>query len=49
MVRPQVEDEGDGLQIKGVAANTLNKQSRTVDKGRSSNLEVGHGANNSSP
>jgi hypothetical protein len=32
-----------------VAANTLNKQSRTADKGWSSSLGVGRGANNSSP
>jgi len=32
-----------------VAANILNKQSRTADKGRSSSLGVGRGANNSSP
>jgi hypothetical protein len=32
-----------------VAANTLNKQSRTADKGLSSSLGVGRGANNSSP
>ena len=32
-----------------VAANILNKQSRTADKGWSSNLEVGRGANNYSP
>jgi len=32
-----------------VAANILNKQSRTVDKERSSSLGVGRGANNSSP
>jgi hypothetical protein len=42
MARPQVAD-GDGLQIWRVAANILNKQSRTADKG------VGRGANNSSP
>jgi hypothetical protein len=42
MARPQVADGGDGLQIWRVAANILNKQSRTVDKG------VGRGANNSS-
>jgi hypothetical protein len=29
-------------------ANILNKQSRTADKGWSSRLRVGHGANNSS-
>jgi len=31
-----------------VAANILNKQSRTADKGWSSSLGVGRGANNSS-
>ena len=35
---------GDGLQIWKVAANIFNKQSRTADKGRSSNLGVGRGA-----
>jgi hypothetical protein len=33
MTRPQVEDGGDALQIWRVAANILNKQSRTADKG----------------
>jgi hypothetical protein len=33
----------------GVAANILNKQSRTADKSWSSSLGVGRGANNSSP
>ena len=32
-----------------VAANILNKQSRTADKGWSSSLGVGRGADNSSP
>jgi hypothetical protein len=32
-----------------VAANILNKQSRTADKGWPSSLGVGRGANNSSP
>jgi len=32
-----------------VAVNILNKQSRTADKGWSSNLEVGRVANNCSP
>jgi len=32
-----------------VAANILNKQSLTTDKGWSSSLEVGRGANNFSP
>jgi hypothetical protein len=39
----------EGLQIRRAAANILNKQSRTADKGWSSSLEVGRGANNSSP
>jgi hypothetical protein len=33
MARPQVADEGDGLQIWRVAANILNKQWRTADRG----------------
>jgi len=33
MARPRVADGGDGLQIWTVAANILNKQSRTADKG----------------
>jgi hypothetical protein len=36
MARSQVADGGDGLQIWRVAANILNKQSRTADKGWSS-------------
>ena len=32
-----------------VAANKLNNQSRTADKGWSSSLGVGRGANNASP
>ena len=35
--------------IWGVAANILNKQSRTADEGWSSSLGVGRGANNASP
>ena len=35
--------------IRRVAANILNKRSRTVDKGWSSSLGVGRGANNPSP
>jgi hypothetical protein len=35
--------------IRKSAANILNKQSRKADKGRSSNLGVGRGANNSPP
>jgi hypothetical protein len=41
--RPQVTDGGEGLQIWRVAANILNKQSRTADKGWPSNLGVGRG------
>jgi hypothetical protein len=48
MAHPQVADGGDDLQIWRVAANILNKQSRTADKGWSSSFGVGHGANNSS-
>jgi hypothetical protein len=49
MARPQVVDGGDSLQIWRVAANILNKQPRTADKGWASILGVGRGANNSSP
>jgi hypothetical protein len=45
---PQVVDGEDGLQIWRVAANILNKQSRTADKGWSFSLGVGSGVNNSS-
>jgi hypothetical protein len=41
MVHPQVADGG-------MAANILNKQSRTADEGWSSSLGVVRGANNSS-
>jgi hypothetical protein len=41
MARPQVVDGEDGLQIWRVAANILNKQSRTADTGWSSSLGVG--------
>jgi hypothetical protein len=37
---PQVVDGGEGLQVWRVAANTLNKQSQTADKGWSSSLGV---------
>jgi hypothetical protein len=49
MARPQVADGGDGRQVWRVAANILNKHSRAADKGWSSILGVGRGANNSSP
>jgi hypothetical protein len=41
MARPQVADGGDGLQIRRVAANILNKQLRSADKEWSSILGVG--------
>jgi hypothetical protein len=49
MACPRVADRGDGLQIWRVAANILNKQSRTADKGWASSLGVGRGGYNSSP
>jgi hypothetical protein len=48
IVCPQVADGGDALQLWRAAANILTKQSRTADKGWSSSLGVGRGANNSS-
>jgi hypothetical protein len=33
MARPRVADKEDGLQIWRIAANILNKQSLTADKG----------------
>jgi hypothetical protein len=42
MARPQVADGGDTLHVRRVAANIMNKQSRTADNGWSSSL-VGHG------
>jgi hypothetical protein len=41
MARPQVADAGDGLHIFRVAANIVNKQSRTADRGWFSILGVG--------
>jgi hypothetical protein len=49
MARPRGVQRGDGLQIWRVAANILNKQSRTADSGYSSSLGVGRGANNPPP
>jgi len=47
--RPQVADKGTAPDRGGgVAANKLNKQSRTADEGWSSSLGVGRGANNPS-
>jgi hypothetical protein len=39
----QVADGGDGLQIWRVAADILNKQSQTEDRGWPSSLGVGRG------
>jgi hypothetical protein len=38
----------NGLQLSRVAANILNKQTQTNDKGWSSSLGAGRGANNPS-
>jgi hypothetical protein len=47
MVHPQFADGGEGIQILRVAANILNKQSRTAGKGWPSSLGIGQGTNNS--
>jgi hypothetical protein len=49
MARPQVADGEDTLHVWMVAANILNKLSRTADKRWSSSMGVGRAANNSSP
>jgi hypothetical protein len=49
MARPQVAHTEDGLQIRKVTVNKLNKYSRTADKGRSSHFGIGPGCNRSSP
>jgi hypothetical protein len=41
MARPQVADRADGLRMWRVAANILNKRSRTADRGWSSSLGAG--------
>ena len=41
----QVTYGGDSLQMWIVAGNILNKEQRTADKGRTSSLDVGPGAN----
>jgi hypothetical protein len=43
MARRRVADRGDGLQIWRVAANILNKKSRTADSGWSCSFGVGRG------
>jgi hypothetical protein len=49
VARPRVADGRDGLQCWRLAANILNKQLQTNDKGQSSSLGVGRGTNNPSP
>jgi hypothetical protein len=49
MARPRVADEGTASSYGGLAANILNKQPRTDNKGWSSGLGVGRGVNNPSP
>jgi hypothetical protein len=46
VARPQVADRGDGLQIWRVAANILNKQWWTANRGWPCSLGDGQGANN---
>jgi hypothetical protein len=41
MARSWVADEGDDFQIRKVAANILNKQSHTAEKGWSSSRGLG--------
>lgn len=41
LARPQDADKRDGLKIWGLAANILNNQSWTDDKGRTSSLGFG--------
>jgi hypothetical protein len=43
MVRTQVADRAEGLQIWRVSVNILNKQSQADDSGWSSSLNVGRG------
>jgi hypothetical protein len=49
MESPRVGHGRDGLQLWRLAANILNKQPWSNDKGWSSSLGVGRGANNPSP
>jgi hypothetical protein len=46
MARRRVADGGDGLQMRKVAVNMLNKQSRTAGKESSSSLGFGRGYGN---
>jgi len=49
MARPQVEVDRYKLQTWRIAANILDKQSWTLDKGWSMSFRVARGATNSSP
>ena len=49
MALPQIADGGMAFNMVGSYEYILNKQSRTADKGRSSILGDGRGAENSSP
>jgi len=49
MEHPRAADGADDFQILNVVVTLLNKQSRTADKGWSSSLCFGPGANVSSP
>jgi hypothetical protein len=49
MARHQVADGADGMQIWRVAVNILNKQSRTAERGWSSSLWLGTGADSPPP
>ena len=46
MACTQVAAGGDGLQVRRVAANILDKQWQTAEKEWSSSMDVGQGANN---
>jgi hypothetical protein len=43
MARPQFVDAGDGLQIQKLAANILNKQSRSASRGGPPSWGLGGG------
>jgi hypothetical protein len=47
MTHPQVMDRGDGMKMRRIAVNILNKQWRTASRGWSSTFGVGQGTNNS--
>jgi hypothetical protein len=49
MACPQIADGADGIKLCGVAANTLNKEPWTADKGLAFSLGVGRGPNNLLP